>query len=724
MAGFRMARLTAVCASILMSLVVASTARAGYYYVDSCSYYGNTAPVFQPSSTAAHLSPADECMVWSGTAYRSLEINQVFGPVLKTYGAQWMTETPSPAIMIVYLFTPVNTVFVDCTLGSDGFTSQYFWGDNGQFYGTQSIDYVNGCSGRVGYADGLNIYITPSRYFGWSVGCWLKGSCNASSGGALLGVQGVELEAEDNTGPSLAAVPASNLWYQSGWVRGTWPATLDASDPSGVCSLGTAVNGQTIASWSDPSPDPTSWTQCDGSELAAQVDTTKYPNGPLSLSYSATNAASVNSSAARGPGNNPVLVDNTPVTISLAGPSDAPVTSGTQYIIATASAGPSGVAGIDCSTDGSPYQWHAAATVQIPVTGLGGHHVSCFAENNSVDSSGARAVSATETWSLTICQPTVSTISFDRLADALRCRRVTERVEVPARWVTVRRHHRSVRVLRRAHRRAVHVTQCRPRTELRKITTWVTVTRHGKRIRVKRTKVIRVTVFPYVVAAATRHIAHGHGTTVSGWLGTASGTALAGQPVTVMTAPDNGQGRFRVADAVTTNADGTWAARLRPGPSRLVEAIYYGTATTEPVISHQVRLIVPAKVRLIKVSPRRVAWGETVHITGRLLGGYLPPDGTLVRLRIGSGASYTTYGVAEHVPGNGRFTTTYTFGVGEPSFYETFWFQIASLPVGDYPWAPGTSQRIQVVVGGSPPAPSGAHRHHKSRRDRPRLRVR
>jgi hypothetical protein len=701
MAGTRLARLAAVCASVGALLVVAPIARAGNYYVYGCSAYGNTAPIFQPSSTAAHLSPADECMVWSGTAYRSLEINQVFGPVLKTYGAQWMTETPSPAISIVYLFTPMNTVFVDCSLGSDGFTSQYFWGANGQYYGTQSINYINGCSGGVGYADGLNRYITPSQYFGWTVGCWLKASCNASSGGALLGVQGVEFEAQENTGPSLAAVPASNLWYQGGWVRGTWPATLDASDPSGVCGLATAVNGQLIAAWSDPSRDTSSWTQCDGSQLAAQVDTTKYPNGPLSLSYSASNAATVSSNAARGPGDNPVLVDNTPVTLSLAGPSDAPVTAGTQYVTAMASAGPSGVAGIACSTDGSPYQWHAVSILHIPITGLGGHHVSCLAENNSIDSTGARAISATETWSLTIRQPTVFSISFDRVADALRCRRITERVKVPAHWVTVRRRHRTVRVLRRAHRKDVRVTQCRPRTELRKITTWVTVDRHGKRIRVKRTRFIRVVVPPHVVAHATRHLAHGHGTTVSGWLGTASGTALVGQPVAVMTAPDNGNQRFRVAEVVTTSSDGTWVARLRPGPSRLVEAVYSGTGSTEPVVSAQVRLIVPAKVRLLSVSPRRVAWGHTVRITGQLSGGYLPADGALVRLRIGSGSSYTTYGVAEHVTGSGRFTTTYTFGAGEPSFYQTFWFQIASLPMGDYPYAPAASRRIQVIVGGS-----------------------
>lgn len=711
MAGARLARLAVACAALAISLIAAPVARAGYYYVNSCSSYGNTAPAFQPSSTAAHLSPSDECMVWSGTAYRSLEINEIFGSVLKSYGATWATETPSPAITIVYAFTPVNTVFVDCTLGSDGFTAQYFWGDNGQNYGTQSINYINGCSGGVGYADGLNRYVTPSRYFGWSVGCWLKGSCTASTGGAVLAVQGVRLEAEENTGPSLVAAGANNLWYQNGWVRGTWPATADASDPSGVCSLVTYVNNQPIASWSDPAPDPSSWTQCHGSQLPAQIDTTKYGNGPLSLTYSANNAAAVSSFASRGPGNNPVLVDNSPVWMSLSGPTDAPTTSGTQYVTATATAGPSGVAGIACSTDGSPYAWHAGASARIPVAGLGGHRVSCYAENNSIDSSGARAASTTQTWSLSIREPTVSAISFSHLADPLRCRRVRERVKVPAHWVTVRLHRRTVRVLRHAHVKTVRVVRCRPRTVRKKVTTWVAVKRHGKRVEVRRTKFVRVPVLPHVVARTSRRVRHGRGTTVSGWLGTPTGAPLAGQAVIVLAAPDNGLGRFRQADVVTTRADGTWIARLRPGPSRLVEAVYQGTGTTEPTVAGQVKLVVPAKLKLISVSPHRVAWGHTVRITGQLLGGYLPPEGALVRLRIGIGSSFTTYGVAEHVTGSGRFTTTYTFGAGDPSAYRTFWFQTASLPMGDYPWAPAASDRIQVVVGGEPTTTT--HRHHR-----------
>jgi hypothetical protein len=93
-----------------------------------------------------------------------------------------------------------------------------------------------------------------------------------------------------------------------------------------------------------------------------------------------------------------------------------------------------------------------------------------------------------------------------------------------------------------------------------------------------------------------------------------------------------------------------------------------------------------------------------VRIVGRLEGGYLPPGGALVRLWIGSGSAYTTFGVQEHVGGSGRVGTTYTFGAGQPSAYESFWMQVASLPMGNYPYVPANSRKLTVLVGGHPAA--------------------
>jgi hypothetical protein len=116
--------IVAFVVAVALLSVWARVATAGDYYVYSCSSYGNTAPAFSPYSNADHLSTADECMQPApGGGYRSLEINNPpNAPGLHAYGANWTATTPSPAIGIVGAYTPINTVFVDCNLNSDGFT--------------------------------------------------------------------------------------------------------------------------------------------------------------------------------------------------------------------------------------------------------------------------------------------------------------------------------------------------------------------------------------------------------------------------------------------------------------------------------------------------------------------------------------------------------------------------------------------------------------------------
>ena len=667
-------------------LVWASLAVAGDYYMYSCSTYGNTAPAFTPYSNAAHLAPSDECMQPApGGGYRSLEINNVLGPVSHGYGANWTADAPA-GVSIVGAYTPVNDVLVDCNLHSDGFTAEYFW--NG---GTQSINYVNGCgSDGIGYADGINNSFAPSSYFGWGAGCWLQSSCSSpASGGAVLGVHGVRLTVQENTGPSLDAVPASNIWYQSGWVRGAWPITLDASDPSGVCVLTTVVDGAAVTSWSDPSRDTSRFAQCHGSQLPGQLNTASYSNGQHTLTYGAANAAGVISAPSKT-----ISIDNAPVSLSLSGPTDAPSTAGTQYVDASAAAGPSGVAAIFCSVDGAPYQRYAGAAARVAISGVGTHRIDCYAQNNAIDASGAPASSPTQTWYLAIRVPVVAAISFSKVVDALRCRRVAKRVKVPGRWVTVRRHHKRVRVRKRGHWRTIHVTRCHARTARRREVVWKTIHRHGKTIRVKEIKVVRVVLLPHVVRHTTRRVAFGRGTTVSGWLGLYNGEALPGQPVRVFAAPDNGSNAYRQVAVVTTHADGSWSARVPRGPSRLIVAVYNGSSTTEPAFSSPVRLLVPAKV-LLKIRPARTRWGGTIRISGRVLGGYIPV-GKFLRLRIGIAGLKETVGIPDVSP-HGRFHTTWTFASG--SGVVRYWFSVSTLREADYPYMPASSPRVTVTVG-------------------------
>ncbi len=586
-----------------------------------------------------------------------LQITTTGGAMGQGTSAHWEADAPS-GLTIVAAGVSLSSNYIN-----DGSNGQY----GGGFY------WDGGGGSQIN--PGESIFFTPpgfsSSTFGFFVVCGLS-TCDQYGGNITL--YSASFVVSESAPPTISG-SWYGLWAATGWVRGVWPLLWSANSASGVCSLTASLAGQALPN-ETVTPNDDEWQQCQipyGQWLGDTVYTNEYPNGIDTLQIGASDAAGESSSASEK-----VHIDNQLPTVALSGPTDAPSTAGTQYVTATAAAGPSGVYGIDCTVDGGPGQWYQAATARVPVNGVGEHIVRCYSENNAVTMTGVRAVSATESFETKIGVPTVTAIAFDRLVDKLRCHRV------------------------HARHRSKTVTKCHPRTKLvrRKVT--VTVRRHGRRAHVRRTKKVRVVVLPHVVASTQRVVGHGKATTVNGWLGLNTGAALAGQSVEVLAAPDNGSTDFTPVATTTTLADGSWSATVPPGPSRVIEASYGGAATTEASLSAVVHEIVPAKVELVSVTPRKVAWGQKVRIVGRLVGGYLPHGGALVRLRIGIGSAHTTYGVHEHVAGNGRFKTSYTFGVGSPSEYRSYWFQIASLPMGDYPYAPSNSRKLSVLVGGHP----------------------
>jgi hypothetical protein len=531
-----------------------------------------------------------------------------------------------------------------------------------------------------------------SRYFGFQLICGANPCTNKVY--PTIQVGEIALSVHETAGPSFTA--PVGLWQSSGWVRGNWRMFAWGNSPSGLCTLSVRLNGLLISQTSSRQ-DLSAWHQCAAPPIDQQVDTGVYGQGAVPLTLSAGDAAGDPASITKR-----VLVDNQPPSVTLSGPGDAPSTAGTQYVTATAAAGPSGVAGISCSVDEAPAQWYPGSTAHLPVTGVGEHLVQCVSRNNAVDGSGVRGASPSRGFAMKIGVPTVTGIAFSRIVDRLRCHPARARVVIPARWIIVRRHHNQVRVRGRARTMLTKIVECRTRTTRRHRTVTVTVRRHGRRVVVRRREVVRVIDLPHVVDETHVRVAHGRPTTVSGWLGTVSGIALGGQTIEVLAAADDGRGDFRPVTEARTAVNGSWSARLPPGPSRLVEAAYGGGPYVQPSLSGLVHEVVPAEIRLLSALPHNVAWGGSVRLTGRLEGGYLPPGGALVRLRIGLGSAFTTYGVHEHVGGTGRFSTTYTFGAGDPSTFRPFWFQVASLPMGDYPYATADSRRVSVLVGGHP----------------------
>jgi hypothetical protein len=654
--------------ALIAALLSCASARANET-VQACGSFGNN--VFTANSVAGIVTPAT-CPT-AGDPAGGLALGAV-GTTHRGDAAQWQTVAP-PGLELVGATAS--------GVASSGVNAGYDYG--GGFYWAGGGASVNAFTpSTVGMA-----FASPSNYFGMQLVCG-KSTCKTTS---QFKVGEFSLYVRETAGPSFSA--PTGLWQSRGWVRGTWPFLAWGDSPSGLCSLSATLNRQLINT-SSSQRDVSRWHQCAAPPISQPVNTSRYGQGAVRLTLSGWDAAALTAVLSRT-----VYVDNSTPRVAMSGPTDAPSTAGIQYVSAAASGGPSGIARIVCSIDGGPAHVYAGARARVPVAGVGQHTVRCYANDNAVDPSGVHGRSAIVSWPLKIGQPTIAGIAFDKLV-GLRCHSVRVRVRVPGRWITIRYHGRRMRVRTRAHDKLERVRRCHPRTTTRHTVVVVRVRRHGHLVRVRRVKTVRVVVPPHVVAKTSRRVRFGHATTVSGWLGTSSGVAIPGHTIHVLTAPDDGRDRFTVAATATTRADGTWRARLPAGPSRIVEALYSGDPTTEGAWSGQVHLVVPAKVKLLSVLPARVPWGGTVRITGRLLGGYLPPGGALVRLRIGIGSSYTTYGVQEHVTGKGRFTTTYTFGAGYAGVHRTYWFQIASLPMGSYPYAPANSHKVSVTVGGHP----------------------
>jgi hypothetical protein len=190
--------------------------------------------------------------------------------------------------------------------------------------------------------------------------------------------------------------------------------------------------------------------------------------------------------------------------------------------------------------------------------------------------------------------------------------------------------------------------------------------------------------------------AFGATTKIDGWLGTAQGDALPGQPVRIMTAPDTPNGQFIQAAVATTGSDGTWTATLPAGPSRRVQASYAGTATVEPSTSGAARVIVPASLKL-GIHPRRTHWEGTIVISGRLRGCCVPSQvGELVVLHVGWAGGTAEIGHV-YARAGGRFRATYTFLRGSGT--QTYRLWATTAVESGYPFAAGASRKVSVTVG-------------------------
>ena len=679
-----------------------SSARADEI-VRSCGVAGNE--VFQHHAVFG-INTEQTCPIGAYPQDPGFAITTAGNTVAKGQSGYWIATAP-PGLTISDATIP--SIKAPNVNGTSQYGGGFFWGPSDSDGGIYNAFSANASYGPdVGNPQpGL----PGSQTFGFQLVC---GRSPCTSNSAYAFISEVDLRVAESSGPSLTA---GGLWGRGGWVRGDWPITASGDSASGVCSLSASVQGQLVAERS-VSQDTSAWHQCNAAGLgglAGTVHTTQFPNGDDTLSVSDSDAAGHSASSSET-----IHIDNQTPTVSLSGPTDALSTAGTQEVTATVGAGPSGAAGVACSVDGGANMFYPGTTAQVAVSGIGAHVVACVGESNAMSMNGQLATSASQSFNLTIRQPTAEAITFSHIADHLRCRTVTRVVKVRARRHVVRRHGRKVVVRGRVRHIKRKVRRCHARTVRRRV--YGVLKRHGKPVRrhghiVRVHRIRRVVVLPHRVYKTTRRIGHGRHTTVSGFLGLSDGTALPGRTVTVFGAPNDGDPQFAPVSSATTNADGVWVAKIPAGPSRLLEASYGGDATTEPATSTTVSLRVPAKIDLA-ISPRILPWRNAIHIRGHLVGGDVPHDGVALRLlvRYPHGRRRTPL-LALRTNRRGGFSFTWSYHAGRD--VARYPFAIATTATeSDYPYAAGSSRALSVTFG----KPTPKHRHHRRRHHRGRRR--
>lgn len=580
---------------------------------------------------------------------------------------RWSLRAPTGLIISSVDIPHMYSRGIDDGSGWDG---GLFWG--GGSGRARTFDGQSSWSSADSGGPSFNWPSGGTRRFGWRLSCRARRCRNG--GNRWLTVELAELRVRETQRPHLVA--PDGLWTATGWIRGWWALHFSGDSPTGLCAMSASVNGAT-GPGSVSQRHPALWHQCAAPPVDQAIDTAQYGQGAMPLTITAVDAAGQSVSYSRT-----IQVDNQRPAVSVSGPRQASNAAGTQYVRATATAGPSGVAGILCSLDGAPNHWYPAATASIAVRGVGVHHVSCSSQSNARDATGAHATSAVATWTMRIRSPSASTLSLVRIAGALRCTHRRERVRIPGHWSTAYDHGHRVRVWVPAQTRRVRVVHCHPRVVHRR------VRRHGHWIRK------RIVVLPHRVDVRRLRIGFGKRARLTGWLGTPNGDALAGQRVRIMSAPANGSRNFRQVAVARTGPDGVWNAHLRPGPSRIVMAIYRGSGKSEPSTSQPVHLVVPASLKL-RIQPRQVHWGGTITISGAVRGGYVPAAGEVVFLWVSwpGGSSYVGH---VYTKSDGDFEAPYTFSTGRGTQKYSFWATTGRE--SDYPYVPNRSNRVSETV--------------------------
>ncbi len=227
----------------------------------------------------------------------------------------------------------------------------------------------------------------------------------------------------------------------------------------------------------------------------------------------------------------------------------------------------------------------------------------------------------------------------------------------------------------------------------------------GKRLRIQRCvrdgqqrRCRQRVIEPFEDRPTTRAVPYGRSIPYGGRLATAAGLPLSGVAVAVVETFSAGSTVAVRTTSIRTDADGSFATRLGPGPSRRIEAVFPGDRTLTRAVGGAVTLDVLGGVRLRASTAAARIGGAPVVFRGRLLAAdaALPTSGRPIELQFRFPGSEWSEFRTVRADRHGRFHYAYSFSDND-SRGVRFQFRAYAPAEDDWPYAPATSRPVFVT---------------------------
>lgn len=208
----------------------------------------------------------------------------------------------------------------------------------------------------------------------------------------------------------------------------------------------------------------------------------------------------------------------------------------------------------------------------------------------------------------------------------------------------------------------------------------------------------REVIEPFERRPAARTVPYGRSVQVGGQVISAAGAPLAGVAVELVESFDPGSRASTRVTRLPTAGDGTFFARLAPGPSRQVEARFGGSRQLTRSSSPALRLGVQTLVRLRASSTRVAVGGRPVVFSGRVLrrDAPIPAYGRPVQLQFRlPGLPWTEFRTVQ-TDRLGRFRYPYSFS-DDDSRGVRFLFRAYAPPQPGWPYEPAASKPLAIT---------------------------